>query len=71
VVRKRAEPDHPNHRTVPFNDDRSTVLLLTSPANSTSSWEQGEYQLRDGERALGRVTITGGQVTEAAWPGSG
>lgn len=32
---------------------------------------QGDYVLWDGERTLGRVTITGGQVTEAGWPVSG
>jgi hypothetical protein len=35
------------------------------------SLAQGDYLLWDGERTLGRVTITGGQVTEAAWPASG
>jgi Domain of unknown function (DUF4331) len=32
------------------------------------SLAQGDYLLWDGERTLGRVTITGGQVTEAGWP---
>lgn len=36
-----------------------------------ASLAQGDYVLWDGERTLGRVTITGGQVTEAGWPGSG
>jgi hypothetical protein len=35
------------------------------------SLAQGDYVLWDGERTLGQVTITGGQVTEAGWPGSG
>jgi hypothetical protein len=35
------------------------------------SLAQGDYQLLDGTRMLGQVTITGGQVTEAAWPASG
>ena len=29
---------------------------------------QGDYVLWDGESMLGRVKITGGQVTEVAWP---
>ena len=32
---------------------------------------QDGYLLRDGERTLGRVEITGGQVTEVAWPARG
>ena len=32
---------------------------------------QDGYLLWDGERTLGRVQITGGQVTEVAWPAPG
>jgi len=32
---------------------------------------KGDYVLWDGERTLGRVTITGGQVTDSGWPVSG
>jgi len=46
-------------------------MRVSMDSSRAAIWGVKNCALWDGERTLGRVTITGGQVTEVGWPGSG